>query len=136
MRHIDRDRINGPRPSVEDQVKTAWQRFVETFEPLRPDLYHSLLSPISHAVDAEFRRGDRDGVARAERQTYRDEPVVITWYEHDDCPAVRDVVRLTAEGDRVATIHFYFFCPDVVGEICSELGLPWRSNGYRYWAAE
>ena len=105
-------------------------------QPDTGSLYHSLFSPISHATDAEVRRGDRGGVARAERRLYRDEPVAVSWYDHDDGPVVRDVVRLTAEGERIATISFYFFCPDVVGEICSELGLPWRANGYRYWVAE
>ncbi len=26
-----------------------------------------------------------------------------------------------------------FFTPDVIAEICAELGLPYRTNGYRYW---
>jgi len=49
---------------------------------------------------------------------------------------VRDVIRLVAEGDRVASIKFHFFSPDVVADVCGELGLPWRSNGYRYWPEE
>ena len=96
-------------------------------------LYHGLFSPISHAVDVEFRRGDRGGVAHAERRPYRDEPILVSWYDHDDGRVVRDVVRIATDGERVASIKFYFFSPDVVGEICGELGLPWRSNGYRYW---
>jgi hypothetical protein len=99
-------------------------------------LYHSLFSPISHAVAAECRRGDRGGVPRVERREYRDEPIGVSWYDHDDGPVVRDVIRLAAEADRVAAIKFYFFSPDVVGDICGELGLPWRSNGYRYWVSE
>jgi RNA polymerase sigma-70 factor (ECF subfamily) len=87
-------------------------------------------------VAAECRRGDRDGVPRVERREYRDELIVVSWYDHDDGPVVRDVIRLTAEADRVAAIKFYFFSPDVVGDICGELGLPWRSNGYRYWVSE
>ena len=96
-------------------------------------LYHGHFSPISHAVDVEFRRGDRGGVAHAERRPYRDEPILVSWYDHDDGRVVRDVVRIATDGERVASIKFYFFSPDVVGEICGELGLPWRSNGYRYW---
>jgi hypothetical protein len=38
-----------------------------------------------------------------------------------------------SDEDRVAAITFYFFSPDVVADVCAELGLPWRSNGYRYW---
>ena len=96
-------------------------------------LYHSLFSPIPHAVAAEWRRGDRSGVPRVERREYRDEPILVSWYDHDDGPVVRDVIRLTADGDRVASVKFYFFCPDVVVDVCTELDLPWRSNGYRYW---
>ncbi len=29
----------------------------------------------------------------------------------------------------------YFFPPDVIAEICRELGVPFRTNGYRYWKA-
>ena len=104
----------------------------------RPDTgsrYHSLFSPISHAVAADLRRGDRGGVARVERGAYRGEPVLITWWDHEQGPVVRDIVRLDCESDRIASIRFYFFCPDVVAEVCGELGLPWRSNGYRYWPA-
>jgi hypothetical protein len=36
MSNVDKERVNGPRA---DQMKTAWKRFVETFEPLRPELY-------------------------------------------------------------------------------------------------
>ena len=96
-------------------------------------LYHSLFSPISHAVAAELLQGDRGGVARLERRTYRGEPVLVTWYDHEQGPVVRDVVRIEHDDDRVATLRFYFFSPDVVGEVCGELNLPWRSNGYRYW---
>jgi len=99
-------------------------------------LYHSLFTPISHAVAEECRRGDRGGVPRVERRAYRDEPIIVSWYDHDAGPVVRDVIRLVAEGDRVASIKFHFFSPDVVADVCGELGLPWRSNGYRYWPEE
>ena len=99
-------------------------------------LHHSLFSPISHAVAAEFLHGYRGGVARGERQTYRGEPILVTWYDHDEGPLVRDVVRIVADGDRVASVRLYFFCPDVVADVCGELGVPCRSNGYRYRPAE
>ena len=47
-------------------------------------LYHSLFTPIAHAVPAECRRGDRGGVARVQRAEYRDESIVLSWYDHDD----------------------------------------------------
>jgi hypothetical protein len=38
MTIIDTERVNGVRAG---QMKAAWQRFAETFEPLRPDLYRA-----------------------------------------------------------------------------------------------
>ena len=57
-------------------------------------LYHSVFSPISHAVAAEFLNGYRGGVGRAERREHRGEPILVSWYDHDEGPAVRDVIRL------------------------------------------
>ena len=105
-------------------------------QPDTGSLYHSLFSPVSHAVDAAFLDGYRGGTARVEHRDYRGEPMLVSWYDHDDGPAVRDVIRIAGEDDRVAWIKFYFFCPEVIAEICGELGIPWRSNGYRYWPKE
>jgi len=33
----------------------------------------------------------------------------------------------------VARLRNYFFTPDVIAEVCAELGVPYRVNGYRYW---
>jgi RNA polymerase sigma-70 factor (ECF subfamily) len=96
-------------------------------------LYHSLFSPLSHAVAAEYLSGYRGGPARAERREHRGEPILVSWYDHDEGPAVRDVIRITEEEGRVTSVKFYFFCPDVIAEIAGEIDLPWRSNGYRYW---
>jgi RNA polymerase sigma-70 factor (ECF subfamily) len=99
-------------------------------------LNHSLFSPISHAVAAEFLAGYRGGLARAERREHRGEPILVSWYDHDEGPAVRDVIRLTEEEGHIASIRFYFFCPEVIAEVAGELGVNWRANGYRYWPKE
>ena len=79
-------------------------------------------------------KGKRDeGAPRLEVRHYRGEAVALAWYQHDDGPVVRDVVRLGTDGDRVSGIRYHFFSPDVLAEVCRELGVPWRSNGYRYW---
>jgi RNA polymerase sigma-70 factor (ECF subfamily) len=96
-------------------------------------LYHALFSPISHAVAPEFRTGDRGGTPRAERRSYRDEPIIVHWYDDEAGPVARDVVRIDVEDERIARIRYHFFSPDVLADVCSELELPWRSNGYRYW---
>jgi hypothetical protein len=36
----------------------------------------------------------------------------------------------------LARIRNYFFTPDVLAEICRELAVPFRTNGYRYWINE
>jgi len=47
---INRDRLAG---SSADHVKAAWQQFVETVEPIRPDLYRYCRYLTSNAWDAE-----------------------------------------------------------------------------------
>ena len=84
-------------------------------------LFHTVFSPLSHAVLPELLLGNRDN-PRGELRVVHGEPVMVIWYDHDDGPVVRGVVR----------ILYHFFSPDVLGEVCSELGVPWRTNGYRY----
>jgi RNA polymerase sigma-70 factor (ECF subfamily) len=96
-------------------------------------LHHTLFSPISHAVQPPFLAGYAGGLPRAEVREYRGEPVVLCWYDHDGGPRVRDVVRIEAEGDRIAKIRYHFFSPEVLAEVCGDLRLPWQSNGYGYW---
>jgi RNA polymerase sigma-70 factor (ECF subfamily) len=63
------------------EVQAAWHRFLDVYEPLRPELY------------------------RYCRYLTRS-----PWGMHD-----------------------YFFTPDVIAEICTEIGVPYHTNGYRYW---
>jgi RNA polymerase sigma-70 factor, ECF subfamily len=30
-------------------------------------------------------------------------------------------------------VRNYFFTPDVIAEVSAELGVDYRTNGYRYW---
>ncbi len=57
---------------------------------------------------------------------------MLIYYDHDDGPVVRDVVRFQIDDGAVAHILYHFFSPEVLADICTELDLPWRSNGYRY----
>lgn len=50
-----------------------------------------------------------------------------------DGEAVRAVARVEAEGDHIRLLRNYFFTPDVIAEVCRELDVPFRINGYRYW---
>jgi RNA polymerase sigma-70 factor (ECF subfamily) len=46
---------------------------------------------------------------------------------------VRAITRVESSEDKLARVRNYFFTPDVLAEICGELNLPFRPNGYRYW---
>jgi RNA polymerase sigma-70 factor, ECF subfamily len=70
---------------------------------------------------------------RAEVRVHRGEPLLLSWYAHTDGEAVRALTRLTTDGDRVARLRNYFYTPDVIAEVCRELGVPFRVNGTRYW---
>jgi RNA polymerase sigma-70 factor (ECF subfamily) len=85
-------------------------------------------------VRAELLAGYRGGLARAERVAYRGAPILVFWYEHDDGPAVRGIMTFETEGHAIARARNYFFSPDVIAEVCEELGVPYRVNGYSYWS--
>ena len=70
---------------------------------------------------------------RVEVREHRGEPILLYWYAHDFGDAVRTVARVASVDDRLMHMRNYFFTPDVVAEVCSELGVPFRTNGYRYW---
>jgi hypothetical protein len=70
---------------------------------------------------------------RRSREIPGGQPIVLFWYAHEDGDAVRAVARAQVEGDRLAGFRNYFFTPDVIAEICGELDVPFRVNGYRYW---
>jgi RNA polymerase sigma-70 factor (ECF subfamily) len=70
---------------------------------------------------------------RAEVRDYRGEPIGVFWYAHTDGEAVRALARLTPERDHIARLQFYFFSQDLLTEVCRELAVPFRENGYRFW---
>jgi RNA polymerase sigma-70 factor (ECF subfamily) len=88
---------------------------------------------VNGGIEARFMRGVRAEPPRVELREYRGERVLLHWYEHADGPAVRAVTRVEAEDDRLTRIRNYFFNPDLLAEICTELGVPFRVNGYRWW---
>ena len=70
---------------------------------------------------------------RLELASYRGEPILLGWFGHDDGDAVRAISRVELEGDAIARMRTYMHTPEVVAEICQELGFPFRSSGCRYW---
>lgn len=85
------------------------------------------------AIEARFVQGALPTAPRVEPRAHRGEWLVLHWYAHHDGEAVRAITRLRAEGDRVAHLQNYFFNPDFIADVCGELGVAFRSNGYR-WA--
>jgi RNA polymerase sigma-70 factor (ECF subfamily) len=98
------------------------------------------VSPITFdergGVAPELLAGYLHGLATSEVRAYRDSWILLFWYEHSEGPAVRAVMTLESDENVVRRIRNYFFSPDVIAEICSELGLPFRVNGYAYWPQE
>lgn len=84
-------------------------------------------------IDARFVAGVQPVPPRLELVISRGEPLLLSWYTHDDGEAVRAVTRLEVNDERISTLRNYFFTPDCIEEICRELQLPFRSNGYRWW---
>ncbi|AKU93567.1 RNA polymerase sigma-54 factor RpoN [Labilithrix luteola] len=83
-------------------------------------------------MDARFIQGILAIPPRVEARAYRGGWVLLHWYTHRDGEAVRALTRIDVDDDRVAHLQNYFFTPDMIAEICSELGLPSRSNGYSW----
>lgn len=82
-------------------------------------------------IDPRFAQGALPTPPRMELRVHRGEPLLLSWYAHHDGEHVRAVTRveLSAEGDKIARLLNYFFTPEIIAEVCSELGLPYRSNG-------
>jgi RNA polymerase sigma-70 factor (ECF subfamily) len=81
----------------------------------------------------EWRKGVKETSARFEIRAHRGEQLVLAYWSHDDGEAVRAFSRVDCEGDRIARMRTYFHTPEAIAELCRELGLPYRTNGYRFW---
>ena len=84
-------------------------------------------------MEARFVAGVKPTPPRLELRTCRGEPLLLSWYTHDDGDAVRAVTRLEVSDGRISLLRNYFFTPDFIEDVCRELDVPFRSNGYRWW---
>ena len=85
-------------------------------------------------IEARFIQGVLPTRPRVEALLHRGEWIVLHWYAHADGEAVRAMTRLEVAGeDGVGHLANYFFTPDAIAEVCAELGVPFRSNGYRWF---
>jgi RNA polymerase sigma-70 factor, ECF subfamily len=82
-------------------------------------------------MDPRFAQGVLPEPARFELRTHRGQLLLLSWYVHRDGELVRAVstVELDADGAHVARLKNYFYTPEVIAEVCNELGLPHRVNG-------
>ncbi|MDF3065984.1 MAG: family polymerase sigma factor [Polyangiaceae bacterium] len=87
-------------------------------------------------VPSELLEGYLERSPRCEVRAYRDGWLLVFWYDHVEGPFVRTLMRVETNGDRIARVQNYFFSPQVIAEVCEELGVPHRANGYRYWLPE
>jgi RNA polymerase sigma-70 factor (ECF subfamily) len=83
-------------------------------------------------IEARFMQRVLPSPPRVEVALHRGAWILVHWYAHEDGEAVRAITRVDPDVDRVARLRNYFFNPDFIAEVCGELGLPWRSNGYRW----
>ena len=83
-------------------------------------------------VAARFVQGALTTPPRRELHIHRGEPIVLAWYAHADGEHVRAIDRVEVDGDHIVRLRNYFFTPDVIAEVCAELGVPFRSNGYMF----
>jgi RNA polymerase sigma-70 factor (ECF subfamily) len=88
---------------------------------------------VSGGIEARFMQGALPTAPRVEAHPHRGGWVLLHWYAHQDGEAVRALTRIEPDGDRVAHLRNYFFNPDLVAEVCGELGVRSRSNGYRWF---
>jgi RNA polymerase sigma-70 factor, ECF subfamily len=84
-------------------------------------------------VPRELLEGYLGEAPRCEVRAYRDSWLLLFWYAHVEGPFVRTLMKLETESGRISRAYNYFFSPGVLAEVCAELGVPHRVNGYRYW---
>jgi RNA polymerase sigma-70 factor, ECF subfamily len=84
-------------------------------------------------VAPELLEGYLGRAPRCEVLAHRDVWLLAFWYGHADGPKVRTLMTAEVESEGIRQLRNYFFTPDVIAEVCTELGLPYRVNGYRYW---
>lgn len=86
-----------------------------------------------HVFEPGLFRGALGDAPRVEARWHRDGWIILHWYAHEEGDLVRAVTRIEADGDAIARLENHFYDPELIAEVCAELGVPWRTNGYRWW---
>jgi RNA polymerase sigma-70 factor, ECF subfamily len=85
-------------------------------------------------ITPEWRKEIVEASARFEIRAHRGRQLVLAWWRHADGEAVRAFSLVECDGDRISLMRTYFHTPEAITEVCRELGLPCRTNGYRFWS--
>jgi RNA polymerase sigma-70 factor (ECF subfamily) len=96
----------------------------------------ALGTTMAHArvfIRPEWQQGVVETSARFEPKSYRGESLVLAWWQHEGGEAVRGFSLVDIDDDHVTAMRTYFHSPEAIAELCRELGLPYRTNGYRFW---
>ena len=68
---------------------------------------------------------------RGEVRDFNGEPIGLLWARDGAREAVASIVRIAQREEKISRLRYYFFCPETLAEVCAELGVPVRTNGYR-----
>lgn len=82
-------------------------------------------------IEPSFMQGVLPTSPRSELRLHRGEPLLLLWYAHVDGEAVRGINRIETEDGRISRLQNYFFTPDLIAEVCRELDVSFRVNGYK-----
>jgi RNA polymerase sigma-70 factor (ECF subfamily) len=66
---------------------------------------------------------------RSEVRVHRGEAILLWWWGD----AVHAVVRVELREGRIAAMRDYHHAPELVTEVCRELGVPYETHGYHPW---
>jgi RNA polymerase sigma-70 factor (ECF subfamily) len=66
---------------------------------------------------------------RCELRAHRGESIFLWWSGEEVHAVVR--VSVSVSGERIAQLLNYYHAPEVISEVCRELGVPFRTHGYR-----
>ena len=96
-------------------------------------------------IEPQYRQNALPVPARVALVRHRGEDLVLSWYAHargdgagDDDGGVLEAVRavnrleVSEDGTEITRLANYFYNPEFIAEVCQELGVPYRINGYSY----
>ena len=85
-------------------------------------------------VEPRFRDDYLPEPPRLELREHRGAHIALVWCKHTAGEAVRSVMRVFDDGEgHIGRLRIWFWTDDFLAEVCGELNVPYRVNGYRYW---